>query len=280
MSAPHPAFRIEGPARVSFSGGRTSAFMLHEILRAHGGSLPDDIVVVFANTGKELPETLRFVHECATRWNVRVRWVEWRRGKPGFEEVGFNSASRDGQPFADLMAWKQRTPNWTERWCTSFLKVLPMHALMRELGYGEPGAYVETIGLRDDEGLRIIRGRVRADREGRQVAYPLARAKVTKADVLRFWAGQPFDLGLEPWEGNCDLCFATGRGVRLARLRRRPEIARWWAVEEAKYGFFDRRDRVPSLMAEAHRSPDMLEPASDEFDVECGDGCGYAEAAE
>lgn len=69
---------ITGPALISFSGGRTSAYMLKQILDAHGGTLPDDVHACFANTGKEREETLRFVHECATRWEVRVRWIEFR----------------------------------------------------------------------------------------------------------------------------------------------------------------------------------------------------------
>lgn len=46
-------FLVAGPALISFSGGRTSAFMLHEILATHGGQLPPDVHVAFANTGKE-----------------------------------------------------------------------------------------------------------------------------------------------------------------------------------------------------------------------------------
>ena len=44
-------YKIEGPALISFSGGRTSGFMLYHILQAHGGTLPEDYFVVFANTG-------------------------------------------------------------------------------------------------------------------------------------------------------------------------------------------------------------------------------------
>ena len=55
---------IKEPAAISFSGGRTSAYMLWRVLQAHGGTLPDHIKVVFANTGKEMPETLDFVRDC------------------------------------------------------------------------------------------------------------------------------------------------------------------------------------------------------------------------
>ena len=50
-------YKIEGPACISFSGGRTSAYMLYKILQAWSGKLPDDVVVCFANTGKEMEET-------------------------------------------------------------------------------------------------------------------------------------------------------------------------------------------------------------------------------
>ena len=44
-------FRIEGPAIINVSGGRTSALMLRRVLDAHGGALPDGVVAAFANTG-------------------------------------------------------------------------------------------------------------------------------------------------------------------------------------------------------------------------------------
>ena len=68
-------YKIDGPALISFSGGRTSAYMLYHILQAHGGSLPDDIYVTFANTGKEMPETLDFVHDCGVHWDVKIHWL-------------------------------------------------------------------------------------------------------------------------------------------------------------------------------------------------------------
>jgi 3'-phosphoadenosine 5'-phosphosulfate sulfotransferase (PAPS reductase)/FAD synthetase len=296
LCEPHQAFRIEGPALISFSGGRTSAYMLHEILRAHGGRLPDDVIVAFANTGKEREETLRFVHECGSRWGVPIRWIEFRDDESGFAAVGFNSASRKGEPFEALITKKKRLPNWQERWCTSFLKVKPMHALMRcEFGL-EPGQYIEAIGFRHDEEGRIEDMVERNAKTGRSCTAPLARATITKADVRRFWLGdninplslkyplpQGFDLGLPFWQGNCDLCFATGRDIRKLRIRDNPDCATWWAQQEARTGgTFDRRDSVAGLVEEVERAPtfsfDVLE---DSHDVECGiGGCGVMEAAQ
>ncbi|HBF32668.1 Nin-like protein [Rhizobium sp.] len=271
-------FKITGPAMISFSGGRTSADMVRRIVAAHGGQLPDDVVVCFANTGKEREESLRFVHECGLNFGVRIRWLEWRDTKPCFEEVGYNSASRNGEPFAALIAKKKRLPNWQERWCTSYLKLLPMFALAESFGW-VAGQYSEVIGLRDDEGMRVLRGFERAEKDGRKVVYPLANAKIRKADVLAFWKTQSFDLQLEPWEGNCDLCMATGKAVRLARIRRNPGCAKWWHEQEvATNGVFDRRDSVAQLIEKARSQVDMFDQAAfDEADVECGDGCGFGE---
>jgi len=57
----------EGNVQISFSGGRTSAYMLHQILQANG-DLPGRCQVMFANTGREMPETVDFVHECEEKW--------------------------------------------------------------------------------------------------------------------------------------------------------------------------------------------------------------------
>src|SRR3546814_10444693 len=60
----HDPFKITQPTCISFSGGRTSAYMLWRVLQTNGG-LPADTVVCFANTGKEVEATLRFVRDCA-----------------------------------------------------------------------------------------------------------------------------------------------------------------------------------------------------------------------
>lgn len=80
-------FLITGPAVISFSGGRSSARMLWGHLQAHDGELPPDVYVAFTNTGREMPATLDFVQECASRWGVRVVWLEYRRSVPTAEEA-------------------------------------------------------------------------------------------------------------------------------------------------------------------------------------------------
>jgi 3'-phosphoadenosine 5'-phosphosulfate sulfotransferase (PAPS reductase)/FAD synthetase len=284
-------YRIEGPALISFSGGRTSGYMLHQILEAHGGQLPPDVHVTFANTGKEREETLRFVHECESRWGVRIHWLEYRdladayaRKDSGvdesFEEVGFNSASRKGEPFSQLIRRKKALPNGTARWCTSYLKILPMHAFMAALGH-PVGTYREAVGLRHDEGRRLLTMYANNDRDGRQCVAPLSKARVVKADVMAFWRSQPFDLGLRSWEGNCDLCFNKGRAIRERIIRDNPGVATWWDGEEKSTGkTFAMRESVAEIVGYVERTPMLIpdDPPEEEYDVECGLHCAVEEA--
>ena len=71
-------FKDDGIFRtINFSGGRSSGFMLHNILQAYDGKLPENCCVVFTNTGKEREETLVFVDRCSKEWEVPIVWLEY-----------------------------------------------------------------------------------------------------------------------------------------------------------------------------------------------------------
>lgn len=246
-------FKIDGPSCISFSGGRTSAYMLWRVLESNGG-LPADAHIIFANTGKEDEATLRFVDECAHRWSVPIRWVEYRPDEPGFAEVDFASASRKGEPFEALIRKRNYLPNPVARFCTVELKILRAVDLMRSMGYAE---HDNLVGFRADEPRRVatIAANPSGGTKGVERFAPLARAGITKFDVAAFWNAQPFDLGLlnasgvTP-EGNCDLCFLKRTSVILSAIARTPSKAVWWISQEGqidnpkvKGGGYFRNDR-------------------------------------
>ena len=281
---------IAGPALISFSGGRTSAYMLYQILQAHGGTLPDDVHVTFANTGKEREETLRFVHDCATHWNVRVRWLEWRARKgeiaDRFEEVGFNSASRNGEPFIKLCREKSYLPNPVTRFCTIELKIRTMKFFAQSLGWTH---WTNVIGLRADEPARVARARVSSKRERWENCLPLADVGVSNRDVRAFWAEQPFDLQLLPFEGNCDACFLKARPKLWEIERIRPGTLDWWAEAEAEAEVmgskksgqqFRSEYSYAELIRDVRNQPDLfaggLFDDDPDMDAECGTWCGEA----
>lgn len=288
-------YLIEGPALISFSGGRTSGYMLWHILNAYDGKLPEDVHVCFANTGKEREETLRFVHECGTRWGVRIRWLERRRRKRGdpfeggFTEVGYNSASRNGEPFSELIRQKQYLPNSQMRYCTQELKIRVMRDFMKAQGWK---TWTNAIGLRGDEMARVFRAIARNEsgKDPFRVVMPMATqaaGMVRQADVQGFWREQSFDLGLHSADGNCDLCFLKARQSRARRIRQDPNSADWWIEQEriAKCSVkingeanarFDADESVEQLRRSVMAQPtlDLGTPEDDEFDAECGLWCG------
>lgn len=281
-------FFITGPAIISFSGGRTSGFLLKQSLDAHGGQLPADVHVVFANTGKERWETLRFVYECGQRWGVLIRWLEWRDAQPAFEEVGFNSAARNGEPFSALIRKKGYLPNAVTRFCTQELKVRVMRDFAIGLGWER---WNNIIGLRYDEMLRVFKALARNDenKERFKAVMPMARARQTKQDVMAFWAEQPFDLGLKSYEGNCDLCFLKSRRRLEALMRETPGIDAWWSEQErvvtdlratAAGARFVTEYSYADLKRQITRAPTFFDPWEDDHDAECGSLCAPLEAAE
>jgi hypothetical protein len=243
-------FRIEGPALVSFSGGRTSAYMLRRILDE---GLGEGVNVVFADTGKERPETYEFVNRCSEEWQVSVQWVH----RPGY--------------FDQLIADKQALPNTVTRFCTSELKLKPIWAYGKSLGWEH---WESVIGIRADEPRRIAKIRGRTPMPFEEVCLPLADAGVTLEEVRSFWWRQPFDLGLREWEGNCDLCFLKGQGKCIRIMQDRPDLAQWWIEKETETGRLFRSNRRPSYsqLLQVASMPMLFDPNEEDLsDCVCGD---------
>lgn len=217
----------EGNVQISFSGGRSSAYMLFRILEANGGLPdPDRVVVSFQNTGREMPQTLDFVRDVQDRWGVPIVWLEYRPEAPHFEQVGHNSAARAGEPFEALIRKRKYLPNQNTRFCTTELKLRTSKRYLRTLGWEH---WTNAVGFRADEAHRAD-ARVK-DRW--TIWAPMVAAGVSKHDVAMFWRGQPFDLRLpnvngNAWLGNCDGCFLKSEANVAAFTRDYPDRAAWW----------------------------------------------------
>jgi len=229
-------YLITEPTCISFSGGRTSAYMLRQVLDANGG-LPDDAVACFANTGKEEEATLEFVRDCSVIWNVPIVWLEYQDAeetKDRWRIVDFATASRNGEPFEALIRRKSYLPNPVTRFCTVELKIRPMARFLVDRGFATALNQAENmsmIGIRTDEPRRAAKI---ADKS----RIPLFYAGVTKDVVGRFWSEQSFDLNLPNMNGttvhgNCDLCFLKGRGQIVSLIAEKPSRADWWARMES-----------------------------------------------
>lgn len=239
---------------VNFSGGRSSAMMAKIIIDSYA---PGSYIINFANTGKEHGATLEFVRDCEQHWGVPINWIEYMPEAPGFRIVTFETASRNGEPYAALISKKKFLPNALMRFCTSELKVIPLKKFVLSLGLVE---WEQAIGIRYDEPKRYRRLPNSATNEPYEMLTPLYDMRVTKPDVLRFWRAQKFDLLTPPVFGNCDLCFLKGkRGIREG-LRKEPDRAEWWAAQEHKTGgFFRAGIRYTTLRDQAASTPNLFD---------------------
>lgn len=213
-------FLIEGPAVISFSGGRTSGYMLRRILDA---GLQPDVHVLFADTGQERDETYRFVRDVEVQWGVEIHWLH---------RAGY---------FTQLITDRRCLPNPSMRFCSQELKMRPMRDFMLGRGYQH---WDSIVGIRADEPRRIAKMRDQNEKRSERwtVVMPLAVEGTTVADVMAFWQAQPFDLQLKPYEGNCSICFLKHKNKRERLAKDRPDLLAWWVEQEARTGQFFRQD--------------------------------------
>lgn len=283
-------FKIDSPTCISFSGGRTSAYMLWRVLQSHAGQLPKEALVCFANTGKEEEATLRFVRDCGEHWGVPITWLEYVQAEEPanrFKVVSFETASRNGEPLEAVIRAKQYLPNPVTRFCTVESKIRTMHRYLRSLGWADgDGEWDQFVGIRADEQRRVAKIRARPSPETvrETMCLPLADAGVSVQDVSEFWRKQPFNLELltvngRTLAGNCDLCFMKPAAQIASLINEKPERAVWWARMESlalsskPSGAVFRSDRpsYAQIAKYAADQMDMFDQSEEGISCFCGD---------
>jgi 3'-phosphoadenosine 5'-phosphosulfate sulfotransferase (PAPS reductase)/FAD synthetase len=206
---------------INFSGGRTSAYMTKRLIDEG----LTDYIVTFQNTGKEMPQTLDFINECDKTWNLNIVWLEYRFGN-GVEIVTYETASRDGRPFAEAIAHKNFfLPNQRIRYCTQLMKIDTLRRYLKSIGITE---YTNFNGIRYDEPRRWNK----IKNSDLDIELPLVKWKTAKKDVLDWWKLQDFDLMVNEPYGNCDCCFLKGKGKLAIIAKEKPELFDWWINQE------------------------------------------------
>lgn len=153
---------------VSFSGGKTSAYMCQWLIKEYGHLY--NFVFIFANTGCELEETLIFVNKCDKEFSLNLVWVEAvvnsTHGKGITHRVtNFKDAFRLHQykdpkhPFHAHIA-KSGIPNANKPQCSDRLKALPIEHYKKVNGLK---GVKHAIGMRYDEPNRVLSAEKRND---------------------------------------------------------------------------------------------------------------------
>lgn len=229
---------------VSFSGGRTSAFMLKWIYDNWQDQY--NLLTVFANTGKEEPETLDFVQECADRWSIDIVWVEAvhrnQNGNP-FSKMGwavrakvvdYNTCSRNGEPFEQMLS-VLGIPSTNAPFCSDQLKRKVIEDYCRQIGFKD---YYKAIGIRADEV-----DRVNPKFRENKILYPLiSNHPMTKNMVLDWWSQNDFNLNVHPDLGNCNACWKKDIKRLMRIAKNQPKVYDWWQDMTDKYGHLNPRE--------------------------------------
>ena len=278
-------YLITEPTCISFSGGRTSAYMLYQVLQAHDGKMPDQAIVCFANTGKEEENTLKFVHDCSVNWGVKIHWIEYQDHEDPinrYKEVTYETAARNGEPFEAIIRKRNYLPNPVTRFCTSELKIRTMACFLKQSGLFDDCSKSELenaswIGLRYDEARRAAKI---VDKR----RIPLYTAGVTVQHISEFWDKQEFNLELPTYKGrtlagNCDLCFLKPMNQVATLIAEKPERAIWWAQIKALAlasrpdGATFRKDRpsYASMVQFASQQLSMFDQDEEGIACFCGD---------
>lgn len=249
--------------KISFSGGRTSAVMTK--LSVEKYSSTHDILVVFANTGCERPETLEFVNKCDTHFGWDVHWVEavinpeHGKGSRG-KRVTHETASRNGEPFEAAVAkYGVFGPSYPN--CTGRLKTEILHSYVKQNFGWNRGTYDTFIGIRSDEVDRIS-----PSAKKNRLRYPLIEWGWNKDMVLAECRRWPFDLKLKGEHyGNCVWCWKKSFRKLATLAKEDPSVFDFPARMEAKYGTHKAKNEsgVRTFFRGNKSTKDILAMASD-----------------
>ena len=216
---------------VSFSGGETSAYLAKWLL--DNKSNVYNMVFVFANTGDEEEETLKFIDLCSKKWGISIVWVEAfvhhdERIGSTHKVVNFKTASRNREPFKEVIK-KYGIPNQNFLHCNREMKLNPIKSYMKSLGWKD---YKTAIGIRIDEADRINKNRKELG-----LIYPFISDKpTTKQEVSYWWNKQDFRLKLKSYNTNCRTCWKKSDKVLAQIYKENPNYFDFNKEMESKYG--------------------------------------------
>ena len=181
---------------VSFSGGRTSAYLCYLMKEMYG----DDVDFVYMDTGAEHAKTYEFIRNCNKHLDLDLTCLRTDFSSPlgagnSYHVVPIDEIGQDLKPFSEMMA-KYGTPYIGGMFCTDRMKLVPYTKYCNDK-YGK-GNYETWLGIRADEPKRLS--------VKKNIRYLAEISDFDKQDVLDFWKGMLFDLDIEEWNGNCVFC--------------------------------------------------------------------------
>ena len=199
---------------VSFSGGRTSAYLCSLIKKMH-----TDAVFVFMDTGAEHPATYDFVRQCNNYFGLNLVCLRAKVSQEqgigvGYEIIDIADIGHNLNVWRDMLE-KYSTPYVHGAFCTKNFKTTPFEKYANNL-WGR-GNYHTILGIRVDEPKRL------KPRNG--FSYLADISDFEKQDVLDWWAKMPFNLQIPEHLGNCVFCIKKGVNKIALAAKDEPKLA-------------------------------------------------------
>lgn len=272
---------------ISFSGGQTSAYMTYKILNDPSFVEEYEFIIVFANTGKEHEGTLEFVRDCEGPFGQKVHWIGSRHlddngnryspkgWKVGFNTVSFDTASRNGEPFEEMIS-VLGVPCSEAPFCSDQLKRKPINAFMKSIGWK---GFYKAIGIRLDE-----IDRVNPNYKKERIIYPLiSEFRADQKVVDSFFGKSLVKLSIPPNMGNCDACWKKSFKTLVQIAKDKPGTFDWWEAMARKYSENNRTGgptnfyREGKSVADIFKMKDISEQQLSLFDAlhvpDCSESC-------
>lgn len=237
---------------VSFSGGRTSAYLVYlmEVKRIRENL---KVKYIFMDTGAEHPKTYEFIRNVIKYWNIDLVClrlvVDPKLGNANsYRVMSVDEIGQDLQPWVDACG-KYGTPYVHGAFCTRTMKLEPFERYCKEYF---PDGYHSWLGIRADEPRRLI------PRES--ASYLADISDFDKQDILDWWKEQPFDLDIPEHLGNCVFCIKKGINKVALATRDEPEMAVqfWDVITSDSVRVVERRQQENKIMYRGNNSLESI----------------------
>lgn len=263
---------------VTVSGGRSSAMMAYHI-HTHEKYKEYNKAYVFANTGMEMPETIKFLKNIESVWGIPLILIEGTYSNVmgvgiGYKIVDWDSLDMNAKPFEGTVLHKTKgdfkgLPNKDAPYCSEAMKTIPCNKFAKDIFNNEK--YIKAVGFRkEDMPKRISWPEIKEDKTR---IFPLLTnftEPIGLFELNSWWNKQPFQLGINSKFGNCELCWKKSDKNLVDTIKRGSKFVDWWAKMEKQYGntAFRGNRSIADFVAMANQPSTMSIDFSDS-----GDGC-------
>lgn len=228
-------FQMDKVQVVSFSGGRTSAFLVY-LLKQKAKSEGIDVKYVFMDTGGEHPATYKFVKDVIKYFDIDLVCLQAEVDPELGKGIRHKVVNPEDLKF-DLSIFEKlvkKHGNFTtgRPYCTARLKTQVFESYCNDT-FGR-GNYDTWIGIRADEPNRLPKP---VDEESSahhkkkaSLRYLAEISDWGKEDIIDWWGAQSFDLDIagDQHLGNCIFCVKKS-AIKIALAERdEPERYKLW----------------------------------------------------